>query len=151
MASNNTHSTRRGGPEQTRKQMSDRVRRGVAVVSGAVEGFATELEEGDLPGNTEKAVTLAGQTVRRLAETGAIELGKTRSRVRQPARGLSAGRTASRGGRPLRARAKQAARRLKQTVEREAPRLKRTVAAKKATIQRKARATKGRIERTMGH
>ncbi|HUR61217.1 MAG TPA: hypothetical protein VM286_02480 [Candidatus Thermoplasmatota archaeon] len=136
-------------PEQTRQQMSDNVRRGVAVVTGVVEGFATEIKEGDLPGNAEKAVHLTGQTARRFAETGAYELAKTKRRIKTASQGLSMGRgkkVASRGGRSKRSRA-SAVGKLKRKVARKMPAIKRKVAPKKAAIKRKVKSAKRSISR----
>jgi hypothetical protein len=156
MTTNRTQrQTRSRSPEQTRQRMSDRVRRGVAVVSGAVEGFATELRESDLPGNTEQAVTLAGQTARRLAETGAYEVAKTRRRVQAASREMlersgrsgrstsPGGGMSSRGGRSSRTRSSS-------RLARKLPALKRKVAAKKGAIQRKVRRELPAIKRKIG-
>jgi hypothetical protein len=147
MTTNRTQrQTRSRSPEQTRQRMSDRVRRGVAVVSGAVEGFATELRESDLPGNTEQAVTLAGQTARRLAETGAYEVAKTRRRVQAASREIlerSGGRSGSRGG--MASRGGRSSR-----LSRKLPALKRKVAAKKGAIKRKVRREMPALKRRLG-
>ncbi|HEX2065526.1 MAG TPA: hypothetical protein VHI93_01815 [Candidatus Thermoplasmatota archaeon] len=143
-------------PEQTRKMVSDHVRNGVALVSGAVEGFATELRESDLPGNAEQAVTLAGQTARRFAETGAYEIAKTRRRVEQASRGITSrrasGSTASRGGRSRRSRA--SARRVlgnvRRKVARKLPEVKRKIGAKKGAIKRKVYRELPAIKRKVG-
>lgn len=141
-------------PEQTRKMMSDRVRRGVAVVTGVVEGFATEIKDGDLPGNAEQAVTLAGQTARRFAETGAYEVAKTRRRVQAASRELM-----DRGGRGNRAgsaqgigaRAGRSSRtRSSSRLSRKLPALKRKVAAKKGAIKRKVSRKLPAIKRKIG-
>jgi hypothetical protein len=155
----NTHSNRKTSsrskgflarsPEQTRQQMSDNVRRGVAVVTGVVEGFATEIKEGDLPGNAEKAVHLSGQTARRFAETGAYELAKTKRRIKTASQGLSMGKgkkVASRGGRSKRSRA-SAVKKLKRTIKRKMPAIKRKIAPKKAAIKRKVAKAKRSISR----
>jgi hypothetical protein len=141
-------------PEQTRKLMSDRVRNGVAVVSGAVEGFATELRDSDLPGNAEQAVTLAGQTARRFAETGAYEVAKTRRRVQSAAQGIASRRSkaggstgmSSRGGRSSRSRA-SAIGKAKRSFSRKLPAIKRKVASKKASIKRKIGPKKAALKR----
>ncbi|HUR63575.1 MAG TPA: hypothetical protein VM241_03750 [Candidatus Thermoplasmatota archaeon] len=140
-------------PEQTRKRMSDRVRNGVAVVSGAVEGFATELRDSDLPGNAEQAVTLAGQTARRFAETGAYEVAKTRRRVQSAAQGVASRRSkssgsgmSSRGGRSGRSRA-SALGKAKRSLSRKLPAIKRKVASKKASIKRKIGPKKAALKR----
>lgn len=78
-------------PEAIRKKMSDNVRRGVAIVTGVVEGYAGELKDSHLPQNAEQAVHLTGQTARRFAETGAYEIAETRRRIQAASRGLAAG------------------------------------------------------------
>jgi hypothetical protein len=138
-------------PEQTRKAVSDRVRNGVALVSGAVEGFATELRESDLAGNTEQAVTLAGQTARRLAETGAYEVAKTRQRIQSASQGITSRRggsakVASRGGRAKRSRA-SAIGKAKRSFSRKLPAIKRKVASKKASSKRKVGPKKAALKR----
>jgi DNA topoisomerase VI subunit B len=70
-------------PTQVRKLMRDRVAKGVAAVTGSLEGFASQSKKDNAPEVTGAAIEQAGETTRRAISTTARELDKTGKKLKQ--------------------------------------------------------------------
>ena len=65
-------------PEDVKERVSVTVAKGVAVITGAVEGVANELAKTDLPGIAAEVVRTAGETAREVSLTAKREVLATR-------------------------------------------------------------------------
>jgi hypothetical protein len=70
-------------PAEVRERVKNQVKKGIAGIAGALEGFNEEVEEDHLPEKTEQAIHNAGETTRKVAGAAREETQETRRELRK--------------------------------------------------------------------
>lgn len=69
-------------PEEVKRTVKEKVKKGIASVAGALEGLNEEVEQDHLPEKTEKAVHNVGETTRKVAGAARQETQQTRESLK---------------------------------------------------------------------
>jgi hypothetical protein len=70
-------SFRESSPDEVREMMKERVAKGIAAVTGALEGFIERSRGGELPKKTREAIESAGETSREAIATTSEQVSRT--------------------------------------------------------------------------
>lgn len=71
-------------PDEARRTVKEKVSRGVATVAGALEGFARQMRENDVPERAKEAVQKVGETTRKVSEATRRETREVKQAVGSP-------------------------------------------------------------------
>jgi hypothetical protein len=76
-------SFREASPDEVREMVKEKVAKGIAAVTGALEGFVERSRRGELAGKTRQAIEQAGETGREAISATSEQLSKTGSKVEE--------------------------------------------------------------------